>query len=273
MTRGRKWQVAALIVAAIALGLWVTWLAIRPPLVDVGGRQVEVRLRGSGSPTVIFELGAAGQNLMYWLVQNAVAEHAKTVVYERAGLGRSSLGEEPRSAEVIARELHELLEATGQSPPYVLVGHSYGGLLVRVFAHMYPTEVSGLVLVDPATEGMYSYLQTSSPEQWEAAATALNEGFQRQWKATMIAAAEAEAAWPLPRVPTTLLTAQQPVGQWPLAGEEEMKVWESEHQLLADKIPGARRVLIADADHMSILFKDQLADEILKVVDASRKSR
>lgn len=273
MIKGRKWWIAASVVAAIALGLWVTWLAIRPPLIEVHGRQVEARLKGSGTPTVVFELGASGGILAYWRVQNAVAKQARTVVYERAGLGRSSLGEEPRSAEVIARELRELLEVTGHPPPYVLVGHSYGGLLVRVFAHMYPTETSGLVLVDPATEGMYAYLEKSSPQEWAAAATALNEGFQEQWKATPIAIAQARAAWPLPVVPTTILTTQQPLGQWPLKGQEDMKVWESEHQLLADRIPGARRVLMADSDHMSILLKDQLAEEILKVVDESQLSK
>jgi pimeloyl-ACP methyl ester carboxylesterase len=273
MTKGRKWRIAAMVVAAIALGLWIPWLAVKPNLVDVHGRRVEARIKGAGTPTVVFELGASGGNLAYWRVQNAVAKQARTVVYERAGLGRSTPGEEPRSAEVIARELHELLEVTGQPPPYVLVGHSYGGLLVRVFARLYPDETSGLVLVDPATEGMYEYLERRSPREWAAAATALNEGFQRQWKAMPLAIAQAKTAWPLPVVPTTILTAQQPLGQWPLKGQEDMKVWESEHQLLASRIPGARRVLMADSDHMSILLKDQLAEEILKVVDESRSGR
>jgi pimeloyl-ACP methyl ester carboxylesterase len=273
MTKRSKWGVAGIAVAAIAVGIWIAWLAIRPPIVDVHGRRVEVRIRGAGAPTVVFELGASGGNLTYWRVQNAVARKARTVVYERAGLGRSSLGEEPRSAEVIARELHELLEVTGQPPPYVLVGHSYGGLLVRVFAHMYPDEISGLVLVDPATEGMYAYLEKSTPQEWAAAASALNEGFQRQWRATPIAISQAESAWPLPVVPTTILTAQQPLGEWPLKGQADIKVWELEHQLLAGRIPGVRRVLMADSDHMSILLKDQLAEEILKVVDESRSGR
>jgi pimeloyl-ACP methyl ester carboxylesterase len=273
MPKGRRLRISAMVVAAIALGLWITWIAIRPPLVDVHGRRVETRLRGVDAPTVVFELGASGGTLTYWRVQNAVAKHARTVVYERAGLGRSSLGEEPRSAQVIARELHELLKVTGQPPPYVLVGHSYGGLLVRVFAHMYPEETSGLVLVDPATEGMYAYLERSSPQEWAAAATALNEGFQRQWRATPIAIAQAKQAWPLPIVPTAILTAQKPLGQWPLEGQEDMKVWEGEHQLLASRIPGARRVLMPDVDHMSILLKDRLAEEILKVVEESRTGR
>jgi len=273
MSGSRRWRIAAIVVATLGLGLWMTWLAIRPPLLDVRGRRVETRLKGTGTPAVVFELGASGGNLAYWRVQNAVAKQARTLVYERAGLGRSSPGGEPRSAEVIARELHELLEVAGLQPPYVLVGHSYGGLLVRVFAHMYPEETSGLVLVDPATEGMYAYLERTYPGKWAAAATANNAGFQRQWKATPIAIAQAEAAWPLPTVPTTLLTTGKPLGQWPLEGPADMKVWEGEHHLLANRIPGARRVLMADSDHLSILLQDQLAEEILKVVARSRSAR
>jgi len=84
MTKGRKWRIAAVVVASIGAGLWIVWLAIRPPLIDVHERRVEARLRGSGTPTVVFELGASGGGFMYWRVQNAVAKHTRTVVYERA---------------------------------------------------------------------------------------------------------------------------------------------------------------------------------------------
>lgn len=273
MASKRRWWIAALSIAVLVLGLWVTWLAVRPPLMEVHGRKVEIRLRGMGSPTVVFELGASGGSLAYWRVQNAVAKHTGTVIYERPGLGRSSMVETPRSAEVIAQELHDLLNISGQKPPYVLVGHSYGGLLVRVFAHMFPTETAGLVLVDPATEGMYEYLQKSTPEDWAAAATALGAGFQKQWAALPITIAQAEAAWPLPAVPVTILTTQKPLGQWPLKRQEDMDVWEREHQRLAAKIPGVKRVWMSDSDHMSILLKDQLADEILKVISESQSIR
>jgi hypothetical protein len=71
MIKGRKWRITAVVVASIALGLCVTWLAIRPPLIDVHGRRVEARVKGSGTPTVVFELGASGGNLTYWRVQQS----------------------------------------------------------------------------------------------------------------------------------------------------------------------------------------------------------
>jgi pimeloyl-ACP methyl ester carboxylesterase len=163
----------------------------------------------------VFELGGSGGTLPFWRVQNAVAKHARTVVYERAGLGRSSLGGEPRSAETIACELHEFLVAAKLPPPYILVGHSYGGLLIRVFAYRYPAEVSGLVFLDPATEGAYAYLQRETPSEWVAAGEGVSEGLSRQTRAMTVAMSEAANAWPLPNVPTVIFTGQKALGQWP----------------------------------------------------------
>jgi pimeloyl-ACP methyl ester carboxylesterase len=271
LTRKRKWIIASGTLGAVICGLWVLWLVNRPALIAVGSRSVEARIRGTGAPTVIFELGAAGGDFTYWRVQNAVAKHAATLVYERAGLGRSSLGAEPRSAEIIAIELHDLLVATKLPRPYILVGHSYGGLLIRVFAHKYTEDVAGMVFVDPATEGVYAFIQAEYPKEWKAAETMLGEGFRRQTVSTPLAMAQAAAALPLPQVPTVIFTAQKIFGQWPLATAKDMQVMEQEHQWLSTKLPGSTRIKLPDASHMSILLKDRLAEEIIKVVERSRR--
>jgi pimeloyl-ACP methyl ester carboxylesterase len=266
MTRRRKWTIALVAIGLLLSGLLVAWLINRPSLIDVGGRNVEARIRGSGTPTVVFELGGAGGTLSFWRIQNAVAKHTGTVVYERAGLGRSSLGAEPRSAETIARELHDFLVAAKLPPPYILVGHSYGGLLIRVFAYRYPAEVSGLVFVDPATEGAYAYIQKETPKEWAAAGEGVSEGLGRQTKAMSQAISEAANAWPLPNVPTVILTGQKALGQWPLKTEKDMQMWEQEHQWLASKIPGSVRVKIPDANHLMIPLSDKLEEEIVKML-------
>jgi pimeloyl-ACP methyl ester carboxylesterase len=92
--------------------------------------------------------------------------------YERAGLGRSDPGPKPHSAEQIARELHALLKARAIAPPYILVGHSAGGLFVRVFAHQYPEEIVALVLVDPATEEDYERMQRDKSGRYMEVAAA-----------------------------------------------------------------------------------------------------
>ena len=118
-------------------------------LIDVGnGRRVYLSSMGSGSPAVIFESGIAATSQNWADLQKAVSKFALSVTYDRGGLGWSSAATSERTPSNIARELHALLREAGIPPPYVLVGHSVGGLVVRRFALDYPDEVVGVVLVD-----------------------------------------------------------------------------------------------------------------------------
>jgi pimeloyl-ACP methyl ester carboxylesterase len=274
LARRRRWLTAGVVIlVAIAVGAALIWSSVRPPLVNVGGSLVEARVLGNGKPTVIFELGATGGHLAYWQLQRAASKHANTVAYERAGLGRSSQRPEPRSAVQSATELHALLETLNLPPPYVLVGHSYGALLIRVFAHRYPTEIAGLVFVDPATEGYFEYMAKETPTEWAAAANALSDGFRQQWLGIPAALVDARRAWPLPTVPVTILTAGQSLGQWPLESDMDMERFHQEQLALADRFVGSKLVPMPDADHMSILRKDQLVEEIAAMVKQVRVSR
>jgi len=118
--------------------------------VEIGRRRnLYVRERGAGGPTVIFEAGIAATNLNWFHVQESVARFTHTASYDRGGLGWSSACCTARTPANIAAELHAMLERAGISPPYVLVGHSFGGLVMRRFALEHPDEVSGLVMIDP----------------------------------------------------------------------------------------------------------------------------
>ena len=105
--------------------------------------------KGSGGPTVLFEAGIAATNLNWSHIQEAVARFTSTASYDRCGLGWSSPAQTPRTPGHIVAELHDLLQRGGVKPPYILVGHSFGGLVMRRFALLYPDEVAGVVLVDP----------------------------------------------------------------------------------------------------------------------------
>jgi pimeloyl-ACP methyl ester carboxylesterase len=107
---------------------------------------------GRGDATVVFENGYAAPLETWGRVQPEVSTFAKTVAYDRAGFGLSENGLPPRDGRRIATELHAALQAANVPPPYIFVGHSLGGLFVRVFAGMYPDEVAGIVLVDPTHE-------------------------------------------------------------------------------------------------------------------------
>ena len=113
------------------------------------GARLFLRRQGSGSPTVVFEAGIGASSLNWRHIQHAVARTASTISYDRAGLGWSSRRATSRTPSVVAAELHEMLERAGVQPPLVLVGHSFGGLVVRRYALLYPAEVASLVLIDP----------------------------------------------------------------------------------------------------------------------------
>src|SRR2546429_9761017 len=120
--------------------------------IDASGHSLSLLVGGEVTPTVVFEAGF-GAGLASWsTVQSTIAKFARTVSYDRAGIGQSEAGPKPRAAKQIAQELHTALQNAGIGPPYVLVGHSFGGIYVRVFADMYPKEVAGKGFIGPPQE-------------------------------------------------------------------------------------------------------------------------
>ncbi len=120
-------------------------------LVDIGGCRLHLNRQGKGEPTVVLEAGIAGSSLGWALVQKKIAAFTTVCSYDRAGLGWSEGCVLPRTATQLANELHALLERAGIEEPFILAGHSFGGLLIRVYAHLYPQQVAGLVFVDPVS--------------------------------------------------------------------------------------------------------------------------
>ena len=117
-------------------------------LIDIGGHKLYISCGGTGSPTVVLE-GGAGQGSAYFArILPTVAETTRVCAYDRAGRGRSEPAVGPQDGPAIARDLHALLVASGNPGPYILAGHSSGGVYVRFFAAAYPDEVVGVVLLD-----------------------------------------------------------------------------------------------------------------------------
>src|ERR1700731_2091929 len=273
--RQRKVGVVLGVIVLSGAVLWIAWLIVRPPLIDVGGYRLEARVKGLGNPTVVFETGFTGGILLYWKFQDRIAEHTRTLVYERAGLGRSDPGPQPRTAEQMARDLHSLLAALDIRPPIVLVGHSAGGLFMRVFAHDYPAEVAAMVFIDPATEASYERMRQSSPKDWRTMETKLPAGLRRQWVALPASIDEARSAWPLPPIPYVMITAMKPLGEWGLKSREDMEAWPREHQALLSHLPSTTttHIILPQADHLGVLKEPAVAKAILDTIEQVRARR
>lgn len=131
-------------------------------LVDIGNHRLHLYSTGEGDPSVIFECGGASWSMDWNLVQTEVAKFTSACSYDRAGFGWSESGPNPRTSEQIVTELHSLLSKAVIKKPFILVGASFGGHTVRLFAKKYPDEVAGIILLDARHEAIDSKM----PPAW-----------------------------------------------------------------------------------------------------------
>ena len=178
-SRARVWLLNPVLVVLVLLAIGGVYerirestapaVAMRGQLVDVGPYRLHLECHGSRGPTVVLEPGGGGSAASMGLIAPAVARDSRVCVYDRAGRGWSDPAGSPPDGAQIATDLHVLLDRAHVPGPYVLAGHSFGGLYVRTFAAKYPDDVAGLVLVDstaardasvsPPHAGSYSFLK------------------------------------------------------------------------------------------------------------------
>ena len=132
-------------------------------LIDVGGHSLHLHCTGSGSPTVVLEAGGGEMSSNLGWIAPAVARDTRVCVYDRAGRGWSEPADTAQDATQIATDLHTLLQHGNVPGPYVLAGHSFGGLYVLTFAARYPDDVAGMVLVDSTAPASAATPQTTAP--------------------------------------------------------------------------------------------------------------
>ena len=256
--------VALAVIGAIyqAFGTEIYRRIYPPPgeLVDVGGHSLHINCVGEGSPTVILESGSGANSVDWANIQPEVANTTRVCAYDRAGSGWSEPGPGPGDLQQIAGELHTLLANAGIDGPYVLVGHSFGGLYVRMYADLYPNEVEGMVLVD-----------SSHPEQSARTAEA---------QAASEASSAEESLRATPETSAQVLLSTQSLGDKPLsvisAGEQEPIWLELQDELAALSSDSVHRV-VDGATHESLLNDQRDAQvssmAILEVVEAVRNGQ
>jgi pimeloyl-ACP methyl ester carboxylesterase len=144
-------------------------------MVDVGGYKLHLHCQGTGSPTILLEAGQGESSLTWATLQPELAKSTRVCAYDRAGYGWSERSPLPRTVTSMVDELHTLLQRAEIAGPYLLVGHSVGGLNMRLFAQRYPQTVTGMVLLDPAHEAMLARL----PADWQAYLLAQNRSARR----------------------------------------------------------------------------------------------
>ncbi|MBD3237034.1 MAG: alpha/beta fold hydrolase [Candidatus Eisenbacteria bacterium] len=153
---GREMSQRSLLLFALPL-LSLACQGSTPPAgdawIDVGTHRLHIHCEGEGQPPIIVDVGVGSSGEQWAALRRELAEVSRICTYDRAGYGESEAGPFPRDAGTVADELHALLRGAALPPPYLLVGHSLGGLHVQVYAARHPDEVAGLVLLDPPPLG------------------------------------------------------------------------------------------------------------------------
>ena len=152
-----KWILKSigLLLAIIVLAGLISKIFVPKPiapgeLVDVGDFKLHINSAGekNNKPTLVIEAGAGAVGEYYHWLSEGLKDSMRVVRYDRAGIGYSEIANSPRHPETVVRELHQLLESAGESPPYIMAGHSYGGHYIRIFTQLYPDEVAAMVFMD-----------------------------------------------------------------------------------------------------------------------------
>jgi pimeloyl-ACP methyl ester carboxylesterase len=284
-----------------------------PPgqMVDVGGYRLHLYCAGEGSPTVILETMSDGNSAVWGWIRPELARTTRVCVYDRAGWGWSDNGPAPRDAQQTVAELDTLLERAGETGPYVLVGHSLGGLYVRLYAAQHAEDIVGVVLIDASHPDQFNRLPAEELAEGEAfqrlapllaAANALGvshlyfalggemdfSDLPEQQKAEM------KVFWSSPRQFTSGMAEQRvrpetdaqvlatgTLGALPLAvitaGTGSSETWLALQNDLATLSTNAIHITLAEASHASLAFNPEHAQQvsaaILQVVEAAGSGR
>ena len=244
-------------IAAIALLLLPVAVPLPLPpapldtLVDVGGYQLHmVVYRGTRPLTIVMESGG-GASLAAWSgVEARLAEGsgATVVAYDRAGFGESGVGPAALTPRQQVRQLHEALERLGTPPDRIVVGHSYGGLLSLLHAHLYPKQVRGLVLVDPMNarfvKATGDFVQSTVPHI-EHPATTKDAAIARMVRTFDELARDPAASDAGLELPIVIITAGQAWWRKP----DIDRAWRDSHQAIASAAPNRRLIVAEGSDH------------------------
>lgn len=239
---------------------------------------------GKGEPTVIIEGGIDCSTSYYIVLQKQIAKYTRVISYDHAGIGRSTPSPNPRTLPYYIKELKELLKRMDLKPPYILVGHSLGGHIIRYYTYLYPNEVAGLVFIDCPHEDWTAYVQTHlSKEDYEKYDAFFNPKKSYYKGVGLIEIAEYEANCDSIRnkklpsnIPVKMYTGTN-YGPWAKSfgyHQEDMKVWaEMQHSIISG-VNDAEHIIDKDASHAFHFDKpDLIINGIKDLISKYKKNR
>jgi pimeloyl-ACP methyl ester carboxylesterase len=254
--------------------------------IDVGGYCLFFQSVGSGQPTIVFESGGDDGADSLAQVARQVQSFSRALIYDRAGLGQSDPAPRPRTIQDAVADLHALLHAAQVPGPYLLVGHSYGGLIIRLYAHTYPHEVVGLVLLDvPPADLSLRELRLLPPPlpQEPAALTDARNMAAAEWKDPFntregfdraASAAQLQATGQLGSLPLVVITAG--IDEWPdgfpaaIARAMEQDWMDAQHELVALSTDSTHIIATESTHSIQECQPDLVIDAIRSLVEKLR---
>jgi pimeloyl-ACP methyl ester carboxylesterase len=252
-------------------------------MVSVGNHSLHVVTMGHGENTVIIEAGYMGELADWQAFANSIATFSKVVIYSRAGYGKSNPSLTPNTLNDSVEDLRMLIKMSKLKGPFIIVGHSYGGLIVRKFAELHPTHVKGLVFVEPASESYFKALREIDPNRTEASRKRmfgrLSGNKLEEYKLMMAnyydTPLDIIEVISLPDVPVVVLTAAKKRNSKSLANTPEArKAWREEHNKLFRKFSQGSHTVTTNSSHFIQIDEPQLITDAIKTVidQANHKS-
>lgn len=255
--------------ALLAFTTQVACTNLTSTMTHVDGRAVEIVEAGAGDPTVVFESGLGNDWTPWDDAASEVAGQARVFAYSRPGYGDSDPTNAPRTATRIVEDLRALLAAQNVAPPYVLVGHSFGGTYMELFAKAHPEEVAGLVAVDTRHRDFTTACQKAKFDGCTLSASMVDsmpEVDQAEFRAFASASDEIQAAGTFGHYPVRVLTATSHSFD-----PEAEPLWISMQGSLADEASDGKQIIFEGADHnLESNHAHEVAKEILSIVSAAK---
>lgn len=230
---------------------------------SVNGRKIEYAATMNGKPTIVFETGLGSTILTWDTILDSIKGFAGTFVYNRPGYGSSSFVNAPQTVREVAEQLNQNLLATGQKPPYILVGHSAGGLYINMYARLYPEKVAGVVFIDSSHPDQFEYFRKEQRMMYNMLLTSTSKG-KRRYESSIVQSTHLDFknAPAFPDVPVTVLTAGKKSSF--LENDKMRKKWIDFQSDLAALSSNSKHIIVKGSGHFIHRNKPELVIREIK---------